>query len=328
MHFFREELMKIVILDGFTENPGDLSWDGFRNLGELTVYDRTPDDFDTIVKRIGNNQAVIVNKVKITKEILDACPNIEYIGVLATGFNVVDTVAAAERGIPVCNVPTYGTAAVAQFTFALILESCHHVGHHSDAVKQGRWTNSKDFCFWDYPLTELKGKTLGLVGYGRIGRTVGTIANAFGMNVIVYDKIMSLDSEIAEYADLAELYSRADIVSLHCPLTKDNEKMLDKNAFDMMKDGVIVINTSRGGLIDENALKDALDSGKVSFAAVDVVSEEPIKPDNPLLRADNCIITPHIAWASKESRKRLMDTAVMNLLSYLDGEPINVVNFR
>lgn len=320
--------MKIVILDGFTENPGDLSWDGFRNLGELTVYDRTPDDFDTIVKRIGNNQAVIVNKVKITKEILDACPNIEYIGVLATGFNVVDTVAAAERGIPVCNVPTYGTAAVAQFTFALILESCHHVGHHSDAVKQGRWTNSKDFCFWDYPLTELKGKTLGLVGYGRIGRTVGTIANAFGMNVIVYDKIMSLDSEIAEYADLAELYSRADIVSLHCPLTKDNEKMLDKNAFDMMKDGVIVINTSRGGLIDENALKDALDSGKVSFAAVDVVSEEPIKPDNPLLRADNCIITPHIAWASKESRKRLMDTAVMNLLSYLDGEPINVVNFR
>ena len=328
MHFFREELMKIVILDGFTENPGDLSWDGFRNLGELTVYDRTPDDFDTIVKRIGNNQAVIVNKVKITKEILDACPNIEYIGVLATGFNVVDTVAAAERGIPVCNVPTYGTAAVAQFTFALILESCHHVGHHSDAVKQGRWTNSKDFCFWDYPLTELKGKTLGLVGYGRIGRTVGTIANAFGMHVIVYDKIMSLDSEIAEYADLAELYSRADIVSLHCPLTKDNEKMLDKNAFDMMKDGVIVINTSRGGLIDEQALKDALDSGKVSFAAVDVVSEEPIKPDNPLLRADNCIITPHIAWASKESRKRLMDTAVMNLLSYLDGEPINVVNFR
>ncbi len=320
--------MKIVILDGFTENPGDLSWDGFRNLGELTVYDRTPDDFDTIVKRIGNNQAVIVNKVKITKEILDACPNIEYIGVLATGFNVVDTVAAAERGIPVCNVPTYGTAAVAPVTFALILECCHHVGRHSDAVKQGRWTNSKDFCFWDYPLTELKGKTLGLVGYGRIGRTVGTIANAFGMHVIVYDKIMSLDSEIAEYADLAELYSRADIVSLHCPLTKDNEKMLDKNAFDMMKDGVIVINTSRGGLIDENALKDALDSGKVSFAAVDVVSEEPIKPDNPLLRADNCIITPHIAWASKESRKRLMDTAVMNLVSYLDGEPINVVNFR
>lgn len=320
--------MKIVILDGFTENPGDLSWDGFRNLGELTVYDRTPDDFDTVVKRIGNNQAVIVNKVKITKEILDACPNIEYIGVLATGFNVVDTVAAAERGIPVCNVPTYGTATVAQFTFALMLECCHHVGHHSDAVKQGRWTNSKDFCFWDYPLTELKGKTLGLVGYGRIGRTVGTIANAFGMHVIVYDKIMSLDSEIAEYADLAELYSRADIVSLHCPLTKDNEKMLDKNAFNMMKDGVIVINTSRGGLIDEQALKDALDSGKVSFAAVDVVSEEPIKPDNPLLRADNCIITPHIAWASKESRKRLMDTAVMNLLSYLDGEPINVVNFR
>ena len=320
--------MKIIILDGFTENPGDLSWDGFRNLGELTVYDRTPDDFDTIVKRIGNNQAVIVNKVKITKEILDACPNIEYIGVLATGFNVVDTVAAAERGIPVFNVPTYGTAAVAQFTFALILECFHHVGHHSDAVKQGRWTNSKDFCFWDYPLTELKGKTLGLVGYGRIGRTVGTIANAFGMHVIVYDKIMSLDSEIAEYADLAELYSRADIVSLHCPLTKDNEKMLDKNAFDMMKDGVIVINTSRGGLIDEQALKDALDSGKVSFAAVDVVSEEPIKPDNPLLRADNCIITPHIAWASKESRKRLMDTAVMNLVSYLDGEPINVVNFR
>ncbi len=320
--------MKIVILDGFTENPGDLSWDGFSHLGELTVYDRTPDDFDTVVKRIGDNQAVIVNKVKITKEILDACPNIEYIGVLATGYNVVDTVACAERGIPVCNVPTYGTSAVAQFTFALILECCHHVGHHSDAVKQGKWTNSKDFCFWDYPLTELKGKILGLVGYGRIGRTVGTIAKAFGMDVLVYDKLMSLDNEIIEYTDLPDLYARADFVSLHCPLTADNEKMLNKHAFDAMKDGVVIINTSRGGLIDEQDLKDALDSGKVAFAAVDVVSEEPIKTDNPLMSAKNCIITPHIAWAPKESRKRLMDTAVMNLLSFLDGEPINVVNFR
>ena len=318
--------MKIVILDGFTENPGDLSWDGFRNLGELTVYDRTPDDFDTIVKRIGNNQAVIVNKVKITKEILDACPNIEYIGVLATGFNVVDTVAAAERGIPVCNVPTYGTAAVAQFTFALILECCHHVGHHSDAVKQGRWTNSKDFCFWDYPLTELKGKTLGLVGYGRIGRTVGTIANAFGMHVIVYDKIMSLDSEIAEYADLAELYSRADIVSLHCPLFPETRGIINRETISKMKDGVIIINNSRGPLIVEQDLADALNSGKVYAAGLDVVSSEPISADNPLLKAKNCLITPHISWAPRESRQRIMDCTVENIRAFQAGKPQNVVN--
>ena len=318
--------MKIVILDGFTENPGDLSWDGFRNLGELTVYDRTPDDFDTVVKRIGNNQAVIVNKVKITKEILDACPNIEYIGVLATGFNIVDTVAAAERGIPVCNVPTYGTAAVAQFTFALILECCHHVGRHSDAVKQGRWTNSKDFCFWDYPLTELKGKTLGLVGYGRIGRTVGTIANAFGMHVIVYDKIMSLDSEIAEYADLAELYSRADIVSLHCPLFPETRGIINRETISKMKDGVIIINNSRGPLVVEQDLADALNSGKVYAAGLDVVSSEPISADNPLLKAKNCLITPHISWAPRESRQRIMDCTIENIRAFQAGTPKNVIN--
>ena len=319
--------MKIVVLDGYTENPGDLSWEKFRSLGELTVYDRTENDFDTIVKRIGNNQAVIVNKVNITREILDACPSIEYIGVLATGYNIVDTEAAAERGIPVCNVPTYATAAVGQFTFALLLEACLHVGHHSAEVHKGRWSANKDFCFWDYPLIELSGKTMGLVGYGRIGRSVATIAKAFGMNVLAYDNKMSLDDVIAEYTDLNDLYARSDVISLHCPMNRHNEKIINADAFCKMRDGVILINTSRGGLVDENDLKDALVSGKVAFAATDVVSEEPIRPDNPLLGLDNCIITPHIAWASKESRKRLMDTAALNLMSYMDGEPINVVNF-
>ncbi len=319
--------MKIVILDGFCENPGDLSWSGFETLGELTVYDRTPDDTKTIIERIADNQAVIVNKVHITAEILDACPSVEYIGVLATGYNIVDTAAACERGIPVTNIPTYGTSAVAQMTFALLLEICQHVGKHSEAVKEGRWSKCPDFCFWDYPLTELKGKTLGIVGYGRIGQNVAQIAKAFEMTVIAYDRKMMLDDGIADYLPLDELFENADIVSLHCPLTGENDEMINAASIEKMKDGVIIINTSRGGLVNEADLAAALRRGKVAYAAVDVVSTEPIREDNPLLKCDNCIITPHIAWAPKESRKRLMDTALVNLISYLDGEPINDVNF-
>lgn len=320
--------MKIVILDGYTENPGDLSWEGFANLGDLTVYDRTDDNFDAIVSRIADNQIIIVNKVTITKEILEACPSIEYIGLLSTGYNIVDIEAAADKGIPVCNIPSYGTTAVAQYTFALLLEMCHHVGHHNDAVKAGKWTECEDFCFWDYPLIELRGKVLGLIGYGRIGRAVAEIAKSFGMDIIANDRYMESEGEIAEYATLPELYGRADIISLHCPLTADTDKMINSYAIDMMKSGVMIVNTARGQLIDEIALSAALTDGKVMCAAVDVVSEEPIKADNPLLRCPNCIITPHIAWAPKESRKRLLDTAVMNLIAYLDGEPVNVVNFK
>lgn len=319
--------MKIVILDGFCENPGDLSWSGFDTLGELTVYDRTPDDPKTVIERIADNQAVIVNKVHITAEILAACPSVEYIGVLATGYNVVDTAAAAERGIPVTNIPTYGTSAVAQYTFALLLEICHHVGRHNEAVKDGKWSICPDFCFWDYPLMELKGKTLGIIGYGRIGQNVARIARAFEMHVIAYDRKMDLDDGIAEYLPLDELYEGADIISLHCPLCDENVGMINADSIEKMKKGVIILNTSRGGLVNDVDLAVALRSGKVAFAALDVIGEEPIKQENPLLKCDNCIITPHIAWAPKESRKRLMDTALINLISFLDGEPINVVNF-
>lgn len=320
--------MKTVILDGICENPGDLSWQGFERFGEVTVYDRTPDDTATIIERIADNEAVIVNKVAITREIIEACPQIEYIGVLATGYNIVDTFAAAEKGIPVCNIPTYGTQAVAQFVFALLLEICHHVGHHNKVVKEGKWTASQDFCFWDYPLTELGGKTLGIIGYGRIGQKVAEIAKAFNMNVLAFDKQLPFVETVAEFVTLQELYEKSDVISLHCPLFSDTKNMIDKTAIDSMRDGVIIINTSRGGLIDEQDLKYALDSGKVAYAAVDVVSSEPIKADNPLLSCDNCIITPHIAWAPKESRQRLMDVAVTNLQCFLDGEPINVVNFK
>lgn len=319
--------MKIVVLDGYCENPGDLSWSGLEALGKLTVYDRTPDDENVIVQRIADNQAVIVNKVRITREIMDACPNIEYIGVLATGYNVVDTAAAAKRGIPVTNIPTYCTAAVAQLTLALLLEVCHHVGHHNEAVKSGRWTSSPDFSFCDYPLTELKGKTMGIVGYGRIGKEVEKLAKAFNMDVVVNKHRLSLDDDLTHYVPINELYGVSDVISLHCPLNSENQQMINAQSIAKMKDGVIILNTSRGGLVNEKELATALKSGKVSYAAVDVVTEEPIRADNPLLQCENCIITPHIAWAPKESRQRLMETAVMNLISFMYGEPINVVNF-
>lgn len=318
-------MAKIVILDGYTENPGDLSWDPMAALGELTVHDRTP--ADKIVERIGDADTIFTNKTPISRETLDACPNVKYIGVLATGYNVVDTVAAKEKGIIVTNVPTYGTDAVGQFAIAMLLEICHHIGHHDKAVHEGRWENSEDFCFWDYPLIELLGKTMGIIGFGRIGQATGRIAKALGMKVIAHDRFENESGkEIAEYVDLETLLSTSDVISLHCPLFPETEGIINKDSIAKMKDGVIILNNSRGPLIVEQDLADALNSGKVYYAAVDVVSVEPIRGDNPLLKAKNCIITPHISWASKESRQRLMDVAVDNLKQYLNGTPANVVN--
>lgn len=318
--------MKIVVLDGYTLNPGDISWEGLEAFGEVMVYDRTK--AEEVVARIGDAEAVYTNKTPITKETLDACGNVKFIGVLATGYNIVDIEAAKAKGIPVCNIPTYGTAAVSQFAIALLLELCHHVGEHSDAVKAGEWTNNPDWCFWKYPLVELAGKTMGIIGFGRIGQDTGKIAQALGMKVLAYDAYQNpaLESETCHYADLDTLLAQSDVISLHCPLFPSTEGIINKDSIAKMKDGVMIINDSRGPLIVEEDLRDALNSGKVAGAALDVVSTEPIKKDNPLLDAKNVILTPHIAWAPKESRQRLMDIAVANLKAYVDGEPQNVVN--
>ena len=317
--------MKIVVLDGYTENPGDLSWGAFEELGELTVYDRTPED--EIVARIGSAEAVIVNKTPITRATLDACPGIRYIGVLATGYNVVDVAAAKERGIPVCNVPTYGTASVGQFAIGLLLEICHHIGAHSDSVHAGDWERSADWCYWNYPLIELDGKTLGVIGFGRIGQATARIAKAMGMNVLAYDSHPSESGRaLGEYVDLDTLLRTSDVIALHCPLFPETQGIIDRDAIAKMKDGVIILNNSRGPLIVEQDLADALNSGKVAAAGLDVVSTEPIRADNPLLSARNCIITPHISWAAKEPRERIMTASVENLRAFLNGAPIHVVN--
>lgn len=317
--------MKIVVLDGYTENPGDLSWGAFEELGELTVYDRTPEE--EIVARIGSAEAVIVNKTPITRATLDACPGIRYIGVLATGYNVVDVAAAKERGIPVCNVPTYGTASVGQFAIGLLLEICHHIGAHSDSVHAGDWERSADWCYWNYPLIELDGKTLGVIGFGRIGQATARIAKAMGMNVLAYDSHPSESGRaLGEYVDLDTLLRTSDVIALHCPLFPKTQGIIDRDAIAKMKDGVIILNNSRGPLIVEQDLADALNSGKVAAAGLDVVSTEPIRADNPLLSARNCIITPHISWAAKEPRERIMTASVENLRAFLNGAPIHVVN--
>ncbi|HPT82753.1 MAG TPA: D-2-hydroxyacid dehydrogenase [Limnochordia bacterium] len=317
-------MSRIVVLDGYTLNPGDLSWEGLEKLGELTVYDRTP--VEEIVPRIGDAEYVFVNKVPITRETLEACPNLKFIGVLATGYNIVDVQAARERGVVVTNVPTYGTAAVAQFVFALLLEICHHVGHHSAEVFQGRWTTNPDWCFWDYPLIELAGKTMGIIGFGRIGRAVARLAQAFGMQVVAHNPNLSGVVDGVTMVELDELLGVSDVISLHVPLTPQTQGLINKESIAKMKDGVILINTARGPLIVEEDLKEALDAGKVYAAGLDVVSVEPIQPDNVLLSCKNVFITPHIAWAPKESRQRLMDIAVENLRQFMAGNPINVVN--
>lgn len=320
--------MKIVILDGYCLNPGDLSWSGFEAMGQVTVYDRTPaGDEDETVRRIGDSEIVLTNKTPVTRAILERCPAVKYIGILATGYNVVDTEAARERNIPVCNIPAYGTASVAQMTIALLLEICCKVGHHDRAVHEGRWSSCADFCFWDGTLIELAGKTMGIVGYGSIGQATGEIAKALGMTVIATGPRPWAEGERpAPYVSTEELLRRSDVISLHCPLFPDTKGIINSENIAKMKDGAILINTSRGPLLVEQDVADALNSGKLYAAGVDVAEREPIAADSPLLSAKNCVITPHIAWAPLEARQRLMDIAVDNLKGFLTGSTKNVVN--
>ena len=316
--------MKIVILDAYAANPGDLSWDEFAALGELTVYDRTaPED---VAARIGDAEVVFINKVRLTDDIFAACPNLKLVSILATGYNIVDLAAAKRRGITVCNVPGYSTRAVVQMTFALLLEICQQVGLHSGAVHTGRWQTCPDFCFWDRPLIELDGKTMGIVGYGAIGSAGGTVAQALGMKLLVTARHEKPVPEGARFVSLPELLAQSDVVSLHCPQTAENARMIDAGALAQMKDGAILLHTARGGLLDEQAVADALRSGKLLAAGMDVVSAEPIRADNPLLTAPNCFLTPHIAWAPLETRRRLQTISAENLRAFLAGKPQNVVN--
>lgn len=318
--------MKIVILDGHCVNPGDLSWDCLNRFGNCTVYAET-DSEEEAIRRIGDSEIILTNKTPINARILDACPRIRYVGVLATGYNVVDCDACRERGIPVTNIPSYGTAAVAQFTIALLLEICHQIGYHDRIVHDGAWVRSSVFSFWETPQTELAGKTMGIIGFGKIGQAVGKLAAAFGMRVIAYSRTETdTGRQIAEYVTAEQLFRQSDVVSLHCPLFPETDKIINAESIGMMKDGAILLNTSRGGLLDEKAVTAALESGKLRAAAVDVVSQEPMKADNPLLHAPNCIITPHMAWAPAESRQRLLDCAAANLQSFLDGMVQNCVN--
>lgn len=318
--------MKIVILDGRALNPGDLSYDCIRQFGDVTLYERTETEAEAIA-RIGGSEIVLVNKVPITRRIVDACPNLKLICVQATGYNLVDCDACTRRGILVTNVPTYGTAAVAQFTMALLLELCHRVGLHDASVHQGDWVKSTNFCYWLSPQMELAGKTMGIIGFGRIGQAVGRLARAFGMDVLAYNRSECAQGrEIGKYMELDTLLANSDIVSLHCPLSAETEKLIGPGAIAKMKDGAMLLNTARGGLLDELAVAQALNSGKLRGAAVDVVSQEPMCETNPLLTARNCIITPHIAWAPVESRQRLLDCVVENIRGFLNGKPQNVVN--
>lgn len=319
--------MKIVVLDGYALNPGDLSWQGFEELGEVTVYDRTSyTDKQEIIERIGDAEAILTNKTPITADVLKACPQLTYIGVLATGYNVVDLAAAKEQGITVTNIPSYSTNAVAQATFALLLEVTNQVGHHNRSVHQGDWQISKDFSYWQTPLMELAGKTIGLIGYGAIAQAVATIAHAFQLKVIYFNhRPKPAQADWEKQVSLAELYQEADIISLHVPQFPETEKMIDRTALAQMKSSAILINTARGGLIDEGAVAEALQTGQIAALAADVVSKEPIAADNPLLQAPNCYLTPHIAWAPVETRRRLMGIAVANLSGFKAGTPQNVV---
>lgn len=317
--------MKIVILDTYSLNPGDLSWAGIERIGEVTMYDRSQiESTEEILNRIGDAEIVLTNKTPINREILEKSPNIRYIGVLATGFNVVDTEAAKEHNIPVTNIPIYGTRSVAQFAMAQLLEICNRIGHHAQTVQEGKWTNSTDWTYWDYPLIELDQKTIGIIGYGRIGQTTGKLAEAFGMRVLAYKP--NGESLGAPYVPLDTLYAESDVITLHTRLMPENEGMINREAIEKMKDGVMILNTARGQLINEQDLADALNCGKVAAAAVDVVSKEPIEASNPLLSAKNCLITPHIAWAPYEARDRIMKAAEENILAFLNGSPIHVVN--
>ena len=317
--------MKIVILDGHAVNPGDLSWDFLNPYGEVTVYERTP--LAEVAQRIGDADIVLTNKSPINEEVLNACPNIKLVCVLATGYNVVDCEATKKRGIPVCNGPDYGTAAGAQFTFALLLDLCHKVAHHAQTVREGKWCDCPDFCYWETPQMELAGKTMGIIGFGRIGRAVGKIAKAFGMHVIAYNRSQCEEGKaIGSYVNLEELLASADVISLHCPLTPENAGMINGETIAKMKNGAILINTARGPLIDEAAVAEALACGKLRAAACDVISAEPMAENNPLKTAPNCIVTPHMAWAPIESRMRIQDCTERSIQAFLAGKPINTVN--
>ena len=319
--------MKIVILDGFTRNPGDLNWDKMEALGDLTVYEYTPNQTADIVDRLQDCEIALTNKTVITVEVMEACPKLQYIGVLATGYNVVDMAAAATHGITVTNVPGYSTQAVAQQAFALLLDICSHAAHHSKEVHNGRWSRGRDFCFWDYPLIELDHKTAGIIGFGQTGKAIGRVAKAFGMRVITNGSHETPEGKaIGEYVSREQLLKESDVIFLACPLNEQTKDLVCKETIAQMKDGVILINTSRGGTIVEKDLAEALHSGKVYGAGVDVVSVEPAKPDNPLLACENCVITPHIAWAAKEARVRLIDIASGNVKCFLEGKAQNVVH--
>lgn len=318
--------MKLVVLDGTGLNPGDLSWDCLNVFGEVTVYDKTPTEEQTIARLQGATVA-ISNKTPINGRILDACPDVKLICVLATGYNVIDCDAAAQRGVPVCNVPDYGTTAVAQYAFALMLEICHQIGHHDRLVHQGRWSSCPTFCFWDTPQMELAGKTLGIIGFGRIGQAVARIGAAFGMKILAYSRTQYPEGKLlADYVSLDTLLAQSDIVSVHCPLTTETAELINASTLQKMKDSAILINTSRGGVLNEADVKSALESGKLRYCAVDVAAAEPIPADSPLLSAPNCIITPHMAWAPVESRQRILDCTVRSIQAFLNGTPENTVN--
>jgi glycerate dehydrogenase len=316
--------VKIVVLDGYTLNPGDLSWAKLEALGECVVYERTPPE--KVLERSEGAEILITNKTVLSRETIFALPDLKYIGVLATGYNIVDVQAACEQNIPVTNVPTYGTQSVAQLVFSHILNLAHNVGVHARQVSNGAWSTSADFCFWEMPLVEIAGKTLGLVGFGRIGAATAKIAHAFGMQVIAHDVNPENISPDVETVSLDDIFSQSDVISLHCPLTSENEKLVNPTKLALMKSTAFLINTSRGPLVDENALAIALNAGVIAGAGLDVLSVEPAQKDNPLATAKNCFITPHIAWATKEARDRLMQTAVENVGGFLNGHPQNVVN--
>jgi glycerate dehydrogenase len=317
--------MKIVVLDGYTLNPGDLSWAGLEKLGDCTIHDRTPPE--QVVPRAQGAEVILTNKTIVSRQDLEQLPKLRYIGVLATGFNIVDIQAARSRGIPVTNIPTYGTRSVAQMTFALLLEMTQHVAHHAQTVRDGRWTKSLDFCYWDYPLIELEGLTMGVVGIGRIGRAVADLAQAFGMKVLAYDQIRPEPMPAGvQFVDLQALFRESDVVSLHCPLSPETKNLVNAERLSWLKPSAFLINTSRGPLVDDRALAEALNSGKIAGAALDVLPVEPPPADSPLLKAKNCLVTPHISWATRAARARLMNTAVENIKAFLSGKPQNVIN--
>ena len=319
--------MRIVVLDGHTLNPGDLSWAELESLGDCAIHERSSPE--QVVTRAAAAEIVLINKVELPETTLAELPRLRYVGVTATGYNVVDTAAARRRGIAVTNVPTYGTPSVAQMVFAHVLNLTQRVAHHAETVRRGRWCECEDFSYWDYPLIELDGLTMGIVGFGRIGQAVAKLALAFGMNVLACD----VRSEAAasapagvEFTDLDDLFARGDVVSLHCPLTDRTRHLVDARRLAMMKPGAILINTARGPLVDADALAEALDAGRIAGAGLDVLAVEPPRPDNPLPAAKNCFVTPHIAWATRSARQRLMAAVVANVRAFLEGRPVNVVN--